>query len=105
MRPGRCRGGPRHRRARALFSQLLCACWFACREQLTYQVAAIAASAGVIALAVAATYFRFDWHMEESQDIPWVEIAATLTLVAGGAVSRVQGLPRKRLCQVASTAR
>jgi len=54
------------------------------REQLTYQMAAVAATMGVTALAVVATYLRFEWHLEEDGDIPWLEVMATLTLVAGG---------------------
>ncbi|KAG1657316.1 hypothetical protein FOA52_008044 [Chlamydomonas sp. UWO 241] len=58
------------------------------REQASYQLAAIAASSGVTALAIMATYFRFQWHMEEvgvEATLPLAEVFATLSLVAGGA--------------------
>ena len=60
------------------------------REQMTYQFSALAATLGVGALAVVATYLRFEWHMEEDGDIPWIEVLATLSLVAGGVVSGIQ---------------
>jgi ABC-type transport system involved in cytochrome c biogenesis permease subunit len=52
-------------------------------------MAAVAATMGVTALAVVATYLRFEWHLEEDGDIPWLEVMATLTLVAGGVVSAI----------------
>lgn len=56
------------------------------REQMVYKVSAIAASLGVISLAVAAVYLRFHWHMEAGGEFPWAEAAATLLLTIGGAV-------------------
>ncbi len=56
------------------------------REQASYQLAAIAATSGVVTLAIVATYLRFQWHHDE--DIPWQEVVATLMLVAGGVVSK-----------------
>jgi hypothetical protein len=41
------------------------------REQLTYQASAIAASLGVGALAVGATYYRFSMHMSDGAPFPW----------------------------------
>lgn len=58
-----------------------------CREQLTYQASAIAATVGVTGLAILATYLRFDWHLSDSGEMPWEELAGTLALVAGGVVS------------------
>jgi hypothetical protein len=58
------------------------------REQLTYKVAAIAASTGVGSLAIVATYLRFSRHMNPSGDLPVAEMACTLALIFGGAVSR-----------------
>lgn len=55
------------------------------REQATYQVAAIAASLGVTALAGGATYYRIMWHMHNGDAFPWLELASTLALVAGAA--------------------
>ncbi|KAG2482852.1 hypothetical protein HYH03_018243 [Edaphochlamys debaryana] len=54
------------------------------KEQLTYQVTAIAASALVISIAIIATYYRFVWHADPNADLPWDQIAATLLLVCGG---------------------
>ena len=59
---------------------------------MTYQVSALAATLGVGALAIIATYLRFEWHMEEDSDIPWAEVAATLSLVAGGVVRQPYGI-------------
>jgi hypothetical protein len=56
------------------------------REQLTYQVSAIAASVGVTGLAILATYLRFAWHVADEGSMPWAELVGTLALVAGGAV-------------------
>jgi hypothetical protein len=53
---------------------------------MVYKVSAIAASAGVISLAIVAVYLRFYWHMEAGREFPWVEAAATLLLTIGGAV-------------------
>ncbi len=39
---------------------------------------------GVTALAIVATYLRFEWHLEANGQIPWVEVGSTLALVAGG---------------------
>ena len=56
------------------------------REQLTYQFSALAATVGVTSLAIIATYLRFEWHIEDDGSIPWAEVAATVSLVAGGVV-------------------
>lgn len=53
-------------------------------EQVTYQASAIAATIGVTSLAVVATYLRFDWHLNDDGQMPWLELLGTLTLVAGG---------------------
>ena len=58
-----------------------------CREQTTYKVAAIAASAGVTAMAISAVYFRFTWNMRDGSEFPMLEAAATLLLTFGGVVS------------------
>ena len=44
---------------------------------MTYQFSALAATLGVSALAVAATYLRFEWHMEADGVIPWTEVSLT----------------------------
>jgi len=41
------------------------------REQLTYQASAVAASLGVGALAVVATWYRFAMHTQDGADYPW----------------------------------
>lgn len=56
------------------------------REQVTYRVAAIAATVGLTVLAVAATYARFSWHVLDTGENAWVEMLATLALVFGGAI-------------------
>jgi hypothetical protein len=56
------------------------------REQLTYQASAIAATIGVTGIAILTTYLRFEWHLEEDGQMPWLELLATLILVAGGVV-------------------
>eukprot|EP00878_Enallax_costatus_P005285 GHUV01005552.1.p1 GENE.GHUV01005552.1~~GHUV01005552.1.p1 ORF type:complete len:299 (+),score=46.51 GHUV01005552.1:227-1123(+) len=56
------------------------------RQQLTYQASAIAATAGVGALAVFATYYKFVYHMAADQAFPWLDMAGTLALVVGGVV-------------------
>ncbi|KXZ45494.1 hypothetical protein GPECTOR_54g235 [Gonium pectorale] len=54
------------------------------REALTYRISAIAATVLVLSIAVVATYYRFEWHLEEAGEMPWDEVAATLLLVLGG---------------------
>uniref|UniRef100_A0A7S0S1S3 beta-carotene 3-hydroxylase n=1 Tax=Chlamydomonas leiostraca TaxID=1034604 RepID=A0A7S0S1S3_9CHLO len=54
------------------------------REQSTYKYAAIAATAGVTGIAVLTTWLRFYWHLRDDGVMPWGELAATLSLVAGG---------------------
>ena len=59
------------------------------REQVTYRAAAVAASLGVSALAAGATYLRFSWLRAAAgagAPLPWLDMAATLLLVAGGAI-------------------
>ena len=48
------------------------------REQITYQFSALAATLGVSALAIVATYLRFEWHMEADGVIPWMEVGEAL---------------------------
>jgi membrane associated rhomboid family serine protease len=57
-----------------------------CREQATYRAAAIMASTGVTAMAIAAVYLRFTWHMRDNTEFPTLEAAATLLLTLGGVV-------------------
>lgn len=58
-----------------------------CRQQLTYQMSAIAATTGVSALAVLATYYKFSHHMTgPDAAFPWADMAGTLALVFGGVV-------------------
>ena len=54
---------------------------------MTYKVSAIAASVGVTALAIAAVYYRFSWHMRDGAEFPTLEAVATLLLTIGGVVS------------------
>lgn len=56
------------------------------REQAYYQFAALAATTGVIALATFATYYRIAWHLDHDDAFPYMELASTLLLVAGGMV-------------------
>ncbi|KAF6265617.1 beta-carotene hydroxylase [Scenedesmus sp. NREL 46B-D3] len=58
------------------------------RQQLTYQASAIAATTGVGALAILATYYKFVYHMGGSPDaaFPWADMCGTLALVVGGVV-------------------
>jgi beta-carotene 3-hydroxylase len=55
------------------------------RQQITYQVSAIAATTGVSALAILATYYKFSRHMTgPDSPFPWLDMAGTLMLVVGG---------------------
>jgi len=56
------------------------------KERAVYQVAAIAASVGVISLAIFATYYRISWHLNNGDYFPYEELAGTLLLVLGGMV-------------------
>lgn len=56
------------------------------RERAVYQAAAIAASTGVTALAIFATYYRISWHLAHGEAFPYEELGATLLLVLGGMV-------------------
>eukprot|EP00775_Hariotina_reticulata_P001486 gene1486-1826_t len=57
------------------------------KQQLTYQISAIAATTGVSALAVLATYYKFSKHMTgPDMAFPWLDMAGTLALVIGGVV-------------------
>lgn len=60
---------------------------FGCRHQLTYKVAAISASLGITAVAVAAVHYRFAWHIENGGEVPLTEALCTFLLVGGGVVS------------------
>ena len=51
-------------------------------------MSAIAASLGISSLAVAAVWYRFVWHLNDTNgELPVGEAAATLLLTLGGAVS------------------
>ena len=54
-----------------------------------YQFSAIAASAGIGALAIAATYYRMHWHHLADESLPWADLGATLLLAFGGMVRSV----------------
>ena len=56
------------------------------QQQNTYQFAAIAASSLLVATAVVATYIRIAVHLNNGDQFPYTELAATLALVAGGTV-------------------
>jgi len=56
------------------------------REQASYQFAALAATTGIVALATFATYYRIAWHLDHDDKFPYLELASTLLLVAGGMV-------------------
>lgn len=56
----------------------------ACRQQFTYQVSAIAATAGVSSLAILATYYKFSYMTGPDSPFPWLDMAGTLALVVGG---------------------
>lgn len=56
------------------------------REQTIYQIAAVAATVGIGALATFATYYRIAWHLHHGDSFPYVELEATLLLVCGGMV-------------------
>ena len=56
------------------------------KQQQTYQYAAIAASSLVISTAIFTTYYRIAWHLTNNDAFPYLELAATLALAAGGAV-------------------
>lgn len=53
-------------------------------EQASYQMSALLATSGVMALAICATYWRFSWHMRADSESAWIEMACTLLLVFGG---------------------
>ncbi|KAI7837698.1 hypothetical protein COHA_008491 [Chlorella ohadii] len=55
------------------------------REQVTYQLAAIAATTGITATAGFATYYRIMLHMADGQPFPYLDLACTLLLAAGAA--------------------
>ena len=59
-----------------------------CREQMTYKVSAIAASAGMCTAAIVAVYVRFSLVMQDSgtHKFPASEAIATLLLTLGGVV-------------------
>jgi beta-carotene 3-hydroxylase len=54
------------------------------RQQITYQVSAIAATTGVSALAVLATYYKFSLMTAPDSPFPWLDMGGTLALVIGG---------------------
>lgn len=51
-----------------------------------YQISAIGATSLVGSMAICATYYRFFYHLQDGGEFPWVEFAATLSLVCGGVV-------------------
>lgn len=53
------------------------------REALIYQMAAVGATFLVSSMAIVATYLRYHYVME-GQDVNWIEIMASLSLVCGG---------------------
>lgn len=57
-----------------------------CRHQLTYKVAAMSASLGITALAVAAVHYRYAWHIRNGGEVPITEAVCTILLVFGGVV-------------------
>ncbi len=57
------------------------------QEQAAYQVAAIAASLGILGLATFAVSYRIIWHLQEGAGFPVEEMAGTLFLTLGGMVS------------------
>lgn len=56
------------------------------REALVYQMAAVGATFLVSSMAIVATYLRYHFIME-GQEVNWIEIMASLSLVCGGVVS------------------
>lgn len=56
------------------------------REQAAYQTAAVAATVGVGALAIFATYYRIAWHLHHGDPFPSAELGSTVLLVFGGMV-------------------
>lgn len=52
---------------------------------MTYQVVAIAASLGITATAIFATYYRIHWHLTNGEAFPYLELCGTLALCAGAA--------------------
>eukprot|EP00803_Ostreobium_quekettii_P003658 evm.model.scf_66EXC.1 EVM.evm.TU.scf_66EXC.1 scf_66EXC:28594-32890(+) len=53
------------------------------REALVYQMAAVGATFLVSSMAIVATYLRYHYIME-GQEVNWIEIMASLSLVCGG---------------------
>jgi beta-carotene 3-hydroxylase len=47
-------------------------------------VSAIAATTGVSALAILATYYKFSYMTGPDSPFPWLDMAGTLALVVGG---------------------
>jgi beta-carotene 3-hydroxylase len=56
------------------------------RQQITYQVSAVAATTGVSALAILATYYKFRVMTGPDTPFPWLDMAGTLALVVGGVI-------------------
>lgn len=56
------------------------------RQQITYQVSAVAATTGVSALAILATYYKFRVMTGPDAPFPWLDMAGTLALVVGGVI-------------------
>lgn len=56
------------------------------RERAVYQGAAVAATTGIVSLAIFATYYRISWHLNHGESFPYEELGGTLLLVLGGMV-------------------
>ncbi|KAG7671601.1 putative Beta-carotene 3-hydroxylase, chloroplastic [Nannochloris sp. 'desiccata'] len=56
------------------------------RQQTTYQIAAIAASSFIVATAILATWYRIMLHLDNGEAFPYIDLALTLLLAAGGMV-------------------
>ncbi|GAV76304.1 FA_hydroxylase domain-containing protein [Cephalotus follicularis] len=54
-------------------------------ERLTYLVAAVMSSSGIISLAILSVYYRFAWQIEGGE-VPWSEMFGTFALSVGAAV-------------------
>lgn len=57
------------------------------RQQLIYQVSAIAMASAIFCCAVGATWIKFYYPLPPGAPFPWMDMLSTLALVVGGAVS------------------
>jgi hypothetical protein len=60
--------------------------WLVFREQITYKLSAIAATALFTGLAVFATYYRFFFHSGDYASFPYLEFWCTIAMIGGGVV-------------------